>query len=227
MTGTNTLALGTPNLSLSRIAVPCLTYVMPDVATQRPGSTPYGSSQGAHLEFLDGGDPRVQALTYAAGHLYLTLQTGVTDENGAWVVGGAYIVLTPTYRTTLAAQVLSQGYMLVNGNHLLRPAIAVNAQGSGAIAVTLTGQDWDPSAALIPFSTTATPTTLQVAAAGYLPEDGFTGYPSGGGAGLARWGDYNTAVAASDGSIWMVMQYIGNFPRTVAANWNTYVVRYQ
>lgn len=152
----------------------------------------------------------------------------MNDQNGSWVVGGAYIVLSPTYRSgVLAAQVINEGYLVVNGNHLLRPAIAVNALGVGAIAVTLTGQDWDPSAALIPFSTSATPSTLEVAAAGYLPEDGFTGYPSGGGAGVARWGDYNTAVANSDGSIWMVMQYIGNYPRSVAANWNTYVVRYQ
>jgi hypothetical protein len=25
----------------------------------------------------------------------------------------------------------------------------------------------------------------------------------------------------------MVVEYIGNYPRTLAANWNTYVVRYQ
>jgi hypothetical protein len=170
----------------------------------------------------------VQSLTYASGELFLTLPTGVNDQNGNWVVGGAYIVLSPTYRGgVLAARVLNQGYLLVNGNHLLRPAIAVNAQGVGAIAVTLVGATWYPSAALIPFAPSSMPSTLQVAAPGVLPEDGFSGYPTGGGDGVARWGDYNTAVAATDGSIWMVVEYIGNYPRTVPANWNTYVFRYQ
>jgi predicted pyridoxine 5'-phosphate oxidase superfamily flavin-nucleotide-binding protein len=68
---------------------------------------------------------------------------------------------------------------------------------------------------------------LQVAAAGTLPEDGFTGYPDGGGFGVARWGDYNTSIVTSDGAIWMVVQYIGSFPRTDFANWNTYIVRVQ
>ena len=82
-------------------------------------------------------------------------------------------------------------------------------------------------ASLIPFASSATPSALEVAAAGSLPEDGFTGYAAYGGDGVARWGDYNTAVAASDGSIQMVVQYSGNYPRTEYANWNTYVFRYQ
>ena len=127
----------------------------------------------------------------------------------------------------LAAAVVNQGYLVVNNNHLLRPAIAVNAKGIGAIAITLSGEDWYPSAALIPFQALATPTEIQVAALGALPEDGFTGYSTGGGDGVARWGDYNTAVADSNGSIWMVAEYIGNYPRTDFSNWNTYVIHNQ
>jgi hypothetical protein len=230
MYNTSSLATGSPAATLTRIVVPTLNYAFPDVAQQRAGSTPYGSSftPPAPLEFLDGGDTRVQSLVYAGGRLYLSLPTGINDINGNWVVGGAYIVLTPTYRAgVLAANVLDQGYLLVNGSHLLRPAIAVNAQGVGAIAVTLVGATWYPTAALIPYATSAKPVNLEVAATGALPEDGFTGYPSGNGDGVARWGDYNTAVAASDGTIWMVVEYIGNYPRTQAANWNTYVIRYQ
>jgi hypothetical protein len=66
---------------------------------------------------------------------------------------------------------------------------------------------------------------LNVANIGSLPEDGFTGYPGGYGAGIARWGDYNSAVAASDGSIWMGIQFIGSAPRTEFANWQTFIVR--
>ncbi|MBZ5582796.1 MAG: PEP-CTERM sorting domain-containing protein [Acidobacteriia bacterium] len=226
----NTSSLATPsaNLVLSRIIVPTLPYTFPDVAIQRPGPLQYGSSflPARPLAYLDGGDTRIQSLSYAAARLFLTLQSGVTDENNHFVVGGAYVVLTPAFRNNLlSASVLNQGYLMMNGNHLLRPAIAVNPKGRGAISVTLTGPEWFPSAALIPFDTLATPATIEVAALGELPEDGFTGYPDFGGTGVARWGDYNSAVAASDGSIWLAAEYIGNFLRTDYANWNTYIFR--
>lgn len=230
MSGTNSLATGNPNPMLVQVTIPALNYTSPDVATQPSGYAPLGTNQESPIEFLDGGDTRVQCLTYAGGSLYLTFPTGVTDQNGRFVVGGAYVVLSPTYRFgTLTAQVLNEGYLLVNGNHLLRPALAVNAQGRGAIGVTLVGSagGYYPSAAFIPFHASAVPTTVEIAAPGSSPEDGFTGYPIGGGDGVARWGDYNTAVASSDGSIWMTVQYIGNYPRTQYANWNTYVVQVQ
>lgn len=234
MTGTSTLTTGSPNLTLSMVLIPTLPYYTPTPATQEPGPTPLGTSVSDPLETLDGGlDNRVSGLTYSTGRLYLTFQTGVRDVNGAYVDGGAYVVLSPTFRNgTLAAQVLNEGYLLLTGNHLLRPAIAVDSQPipTGAIAVTLTGPNYYPSAALIPFQTFNTPTTIEIAAPGALPEDGFTGYmaiPASDGSSTARWGDYNTAVAASDGSIWAVVEYIGNFPRTTYANWNTYIMQIQ
>lgn len=230
MTNTSSLSTPNPNPMLIRATTPCLPYFIPGVARQRPGPTPYGSSlfPPEPLQFLDGGDVRVQALSYAAGRLYLTFATGILDELRQVVVGGAYVVLSPTYRGgALAGQVLNQGYLVVNGNDLLRPAIAVNAQGNGAIAVTLAGVDWYPTAALIPFRSSTVPSSIQISALGALPEDGFTGYSTGGGFGQARWGDYNTAVAAGDGSIWMVAQYIGLYPRSEVANWNTYIFRKQ
>jgi hypothetical protein len=230
MRNTSSMATPTPNPILSRIVIPTLAYSSPDVANQRPGPLPYGWSltPPGQLEFLDGGDCRVQSLSYSGGRLYLTFPTNVTDEAGHWNVGGAYVVLSPTFRNAvLGGTVVNQGYLLVNGNHLLRPAIAVNAQGRGAIAATLVGADWYPSAVLIPFDTFSRPAALQVAAAGAIPEDGFTGYPDGGGFGVARWGDYSSAVATADGAIWMVAQYIGNYYRTDYANWNTYVMRKQ
>jgi len=230
MSNTSSLATSTPNLTLAEIVVPVLSYSPPGLANQPNGYAPLGISQGAPIEELDGGDTRVQALVYAAGRLYLTFPCGLFDQNNSFVVGGAYIVLSPAYiNGVLNARVINQGYLMLNGNHLLRPAIAVNAQGNGAIAVTLVGKtgDYFPSAAFIPFQTASTPGSVQIAALGALPEDGFTGYPIGGGYGIARWGDYNSAVTASDGSIWMTAQYIGNYPRTEYANWNTYISRKQ
>lgn len=151
MSNTSSLATPSPNLTLTRIVVPTLNYTFPDVATQPAGATPYGSSLGEPLEVLDGGDTRVQALSYASAKLFLTLPTGLFDDNGHFVVGGAYIVIAPGFRNgALAAAVVNQGYLMVDNNHLLRPAISVNAKGVGAIAVTLSGPDWYPSALNVP-----------------------------------------------------------------------------
>jgi len=228
---TSSLATGNPNLTLTVAIVPTtLSYNGSPAATQRPGPLPYGSSltPPGVLAYLDSIDPRVLSLSYASGRLFLALQVGVNDANSNYVAGAAYLVLSPTYRNgVLAASVLNQGSLFVNGNHLLRPAVAVNALGYGDIAVTLVGPDWYPSAAFIPISAFSTPSTVQIAGLGTLPEDGFTGYPGGGYVGTARWGDYNSAFAASDGAIWMAVQYIGTYPRTPFANWNTYVARIQ
>jgi hypothetical protein len=225
---TSSLATPSPLLILSRVIVTSLGYTVPDVATQRPGLLPYGSSLSPTgvLAYLDGGDNRVRSATYAGGRLYLAFQTGILDETNRWVVGAAYIVLSPVFReTNLSASILNQGYLLLNGNHLLRPAIAVTSKGRGAIAVTLVGTDWHPTAALIPIDTFSTPSKIETTAVGAGPEDGFTGYPGFGSVGVARWGDYNGAVASADGAIWTVVQYIGNYPRTPLANWNTHIAR--
>ena len=230
MTNTSSLATQTPNPALLRIVVPTLVYSYPPTATQRAGPLPYGSSlfPAGQLPLLDGGDSRIQSVSYAGGRLFLTMQSAVQDAQGAYVAGGAYVVMTPTYRGGVVnATVINQGYLFVNGNHLLRPSLAVNAQGRGAVAATLVGPNWYPSAAYIPFEAFAAPSLLNVAGLGTLPEDGFTGYPGGYGVGIARWGDYNSAVAASDGSIWMAAQFVGSYPRSEFANWNTFIIRKQ
>lgn len=226
----NTASLQSPTASLllTQTTVGTLNYNYPDVAVQRPGSLPYGFSLDppGKLAFIDGGlDSRVLSVSYAGGRLFATLATQLTDETGRGVVGGAYFVLSPSLRSgQLLTSVIKQGYLLVKNNHILRPAVAVNAQGRGAIAFTLVGPDYFPSTAFVSIDlTAAVPTVIQVAASGALPEDGFTGYQGGGGSGLARWGDYSTAVTGTDGSIWMVSEYIPDLPRTTLANWGTFV----
>lgn len=225
---TNTASLGTahPNLTLLQTVVPALPYSFPDVAVQRPGALPYGSSLSPPglLAFLDGGDSRVQSLVYSGGRLFVTLGTQVVDENGRFLVGGAYVIFLPTFRNgILAAPVQKSGYLMVKGNHLLRPAIAVDPRGRGAIVFTLAGLDYYPSAALVPIDTVSIGPAVQISSAGFAPEDGFSGYPDG----VARWGDYSSAVATADGSIWMVTEYIPNAPRTPLADWGTRVIQYK
>lgn len=224
----NTASLGgpAPNPVLTRISVPTLTYYYPGVANQRDGPLPYGSSlepKGA-LAYLDGGDTRILSLVYAGGRLYATLGTQVVDETGRSRVGGAYVMLSPTLRAgVLSARVLRQGYVVAAENHVLRPAIGVNARGAGAIAFTLVGPEYYPTAAYLPIDTASTATEIRIAGLGNLPEDGFTGYPGGTAPGIARWGDYSTAVTDGDGNIWMVAQYIPNAPRTEFANWGSFL----
>jgi hypothetical protein len=229
MYNTASLQTTTPNLVLTRISLSTLEYTWPGPAAQKPGLLPYGSTlyPPGSLAYLDGGDLRIQSLSYAGGRLYTTLQSRVRDEAGRFVDGGAYVVMSPTFRNgILAASVLQQGYLMVAGNHILRPAIAVNAQGRGGVGFTLAGPDYFPSAAFVPFDRLLSPSLVQVAAFGAGPEDGFTGYPGGWGSGTARWGDYSTAVVGNDGYIWMVAQYIPNAPRSEYANWGTFVWRH-
>jgi hypothetical protein len=65
---------------------------------------------------------------------------------------------------------------------------------------------------------------IHITGQGALPEDGFTGYVAFGGNGVARWGDYSAAVFA-DGAVWMGNEFIPNAPRTVNANWGTFLSR--
>jgi len=61
---------------------------------------------------------------------------------------------------------------------------------------------------------------------GAAPEDGFSGYnffqepvP-----GVARWGDYSAAVFA-DGAVWMANEFIPSTPRSLLADWGTFITK--
>jgi hypothetical protein len=235
MTNTSTLNGPNPSPSLTDQTVQLgqspntLTYTYPPLAYQRPGPTPYGSSLFRGLETIDGGDNRVQSVEYVGGRLFVALETQVIDDNGNSVVGSAYVILAPSFRPQLTpalnATVVRQGVLYVNNNHLLRPALAVNAQGNGAMVFTLVGPSYYPTAAYVPISVLSTSSTLQIAGSGAAPEDGFSGYLI---YGYARWGDYSAATVASDGSIWMGTEYINSQPpyRTTEANWGTFLMQY-
>jgi len=216
MTNTASLTTANPNLALTTTTVPTLNYSLPNPAIQKKGPLTYALTlipPGLEAE-LDGGDVRVLSVYYAGGRLYVTLGTQVTDANNNILAGGAYVVVSPAFRGgVLAGTAFRQGYLVTNGNNLLRPAIAVTAQGNGAIVFTLTGPDYFPSAAFVTFSAFTASSTIQIAGAGAFPEDGFTGYPNMGFSevGIARWGDYFAAVVDSAGSIWMGAEYISNW----------------
>ena len=64
---------------------------------------------------------------------------------------------------------------------------------------------------------------MHLANAGVAPEDGGSGYQFFGGDGVARWGDYSGGAVDESGSIWMATEYIPNKPRTILANWGTFI----
>jgi hypothetical protein len=221
----NTSSLGgtNPNLSLNLIATSTLTYAIPSSAAQRPGP----QTLLPFLPRIDGNDCRVLSAFYTSARLYVAFAAGVVDQNGNNLVGGVYMLVSPLFRNgTLAATVLDQGYLVTTDDSLLRTAWAVNSQGVGAIAATLVGPDYYPSAAYIPADAssplgTVGVGTIQEAAAGLFPEDGFTAETDG----VARWGDDSAAIAAADGSVWIATEYIPGV-RTPYANWGTFVAQY-
>src|SRR5689334_22090430 len=94
----------------------------------------------------------------------------------------------------------SQGYLGVRGNNVSYPAIATDGSGTGAMGMTLVGDNHFPSAAYSGWRTPSGPTSGYVANGGKAPEDGFCEYNFFNCAGTAtptarpRWGDYGAAV---------------------------------
>jgi hypothetical protein len=157
---------------------------------------------------------------FANGLLWAGVNTIVSGGR----VGIAWFAVTPSVRGhRLRAKMQAQGYVTVTGNSVLFPSIAVNRDGNAVIGFSLTGRDFFPSAAYAPVDVERGAGRVRIAAAGAFPEDGFTGYPSLGGDVAARWGDYSAAVADEQGNLWFATEFIPNAPRTLLANWGTFI----
>ena len=235
LTGTGSLNRSSPSLALRHVVLTSETYGLPinTGATQKSGPTPLrdainalGGTQEV-LETLNANDSRMNQVVDVGGVLYGGVNTTVTSATGPPRVGIAYFVVgafgTPGH---LFAHILHQGFVAVNGENVLFPSIAVNRFGIGAMSFTLSGPDFFPSAAYVRFAFGRTIGPIHIAGAGAGPEDGFSGYAFFGSPtpGVARWGDYSAAVAA-DGAIWMGNEFIPGTPRTVNANWGTFITQ--
>lgn len=229
LTGTRSLIGNHPRLQLSHRVLRSETYGLPINmgATQKAGPIPLGMSVGEPLEKLNANDSRMNQVVDLNGVLFGGVNTTVTSATGPPRVGIAYFVVgaigTPF---GVLARILNQGYVAVNGENVLYPSIAVNRSGFGAMAFTLSGPDFFPSAAYVRFALGRTVGPIYISGPGALPEDGFSGYKAFGSPtpGVARWGDYSAAVFA-DGAIWMGNEFIPNTPRTQLANWGTFLSR--
>jgi len=219
---TNTKSLNTsyPNVTLSFTVIRSQLYGQPNPVTQKAGLTPYATSQGSTEGFLNSNDDRMNQVVYAAGVLWAGVNTIVQKPGQVARTGIAYFAVAPFWQhNTLSAKLVKSGYVAVDGENVLFPSIGVNAFGEGVMSFTLSGPDYYPSAAYVPISLWRVG-DIHIASAGAAPEDGFTCVAPDL---LCRWGDYSAAVAAPDGSIWVATEYIPDLPRTVLANWGTFI----
>jgi hypothetical protein len=236
LAGTRSLGSSHPSLQLSHKVLTSETYGLPinTGATQKSGPTPLRDllnsppiNSNEPLETINANDSRMNQVVDLNGVLFGGVNTTVTSATGPPRVGIAYFAVGAVGSPFgIVAHILHQGYVAVNGENVLFPSIAVNRFGVGAMAFTLSGPDFFPSAAYVRFALGRAVGPIHITGPGVLPEDGFSGYKAEGSPtpGVARWGDYSAAVFA-DGAIWMGNEFIPNAPRTLLANWGTFLSR--
>jgi|GEM_PF-396530 len=219
LTNTRSLTTPSPALHLSLQVIAAQAYGYPGPAQQKAGLTPLGSSLGLPLEVIDTNDDRMNQVVYAGGRLYGAVNTAIGDGSRT---GIAWFAVQPSLQHgVVSGAVVQQGYVAVDRESVIFPSIAVDDDGAGLIGFTLVGPDYYPSAAFVRIGGGEV-SAVQIAAHGGGPEDGFSGYPDPNNGNVARWGDYSAAV--SDGErLWWATEYIPNAPRTVFANWGTWV----
>ncbi|MEO8429654.1 MAG: hypothetical protein ABI651_21390 [Verrucomicrobiota bacterium] len=236
ITGTRTLDNSTPTLAIQNIVVSSQVYGQPPLATQRDGARPladlialgvFGPPVQEPPGLIDSNDDRMNQVVFAAGKLFGAVNTVVRSPNAPNRAAIAYFVVAPGWnKDTLTAQITRQGYVAVNKNNLLFPGLGINAAGKGLMTFTLVGPDYSPSAAFVRIDATlgvTGPVLWAGSGIGLRPYDSFLCYPEFTGSNVGRWGDYHTAVADADGSIWFTVEYVRNRPRTIFENWDTFI----
>ncbi len=228
LTNTASLTTANPDVHLTSRVISSEVYGFPPKAEQKKGPVPQAASLKFKEELIESNDDRMNQVVYANNRLWAGVNTAVKTQNRPTTAGIAYFVVSPTAdaATGVSATMANQGYVAATGQSTIFPAIGVKSGGGAAMVFTLTGQGFFPSAAVVHLSSTGDLTSnVQVIAAGTTPDDGFTGYPAFGGAGVGRWGDYSAAVADGSGTVWVATEYIPGtfgFPQFIA-NWGTYV----
>jgi hypothetical protein len=233
LTNTSSLDSATPSLGLTSRLINSQTYVFPPKADQRPGDIPLGEcindtvlptpfgpgcwqilffEEPAHDEVEstpDSLDSRMQQVWYADGMLWGSNGTAV-NVGGELKAGIAWYAVRPKINGAgkVEGQVKNQGYLALANNNLTMPAIAMAPNGKGAIAFSVLGEDFYPSAGYVTIDANGSVGPIHVAAQGLGPADGFTSYKAFvGDPPRTRWGDYGAAV--TDGNdIWIASEWI-------------------
>jgi len=231
LTNTSSLTGRSPAVQLSKTIVASQVYGSPPAVQQQPGPYPLGESLQDKLNLLDANDDRMNQVVYSGGKLWSGIDTAVKTDNGPTTAGIAYFVVQAA-----AGSIANQGYVAVNSNSVMFPAIGVGAGGTNPVmAFTLAGPGVYPSTAYVRLTSGGSLTGPVTAyGPGTKPADGNVGYPQFGGDGTERWGDYSAAVADTDGTVWLATEYIpgtygfipgSELPPSYLANWGTAIGR--
>ena len=227
LSNTASLSDPAPALKLRNTIAQTEPFGVPPDAVQKLGSTELGGLISEMQQFISTNDQRMQQAVFADGKLWSALTTIVAVENEAVPHAGiAYFSLIPsvTQDGAVKLQISQQGYIAAHNADLFYPALAVASNGNGAIAFTLSGADYYPSMAFASLNA-AGAGDVHVVASGAAPHDGFSGYKYFGGNGSGRTGDYSAAAVDEHGAIWIASEYIPLAPRTLLANWGTFVAQ--
>jgi hypothetical protein len=264
LTNTASLDTASPALLMTSRLINSQTYVYPPKSDQKPGNIPLGDCLNDNTLFgggigcwylffdppatwqpeveshLDSNDTRMQQTWYVNGMLWGAADTAVR-VGGELKAGIAWFAVQPKINGSgkVEGQVKKQGYIALANNNLTYPAIALGTNGKGAIAFTVVGEDYYPSAGYATINANGSVGPVHIAAQGLGPSDGFTSYKAFvGDPPRTRWGDYGAAV--TDGqNIWIASEYIAQTctlseyltgavgscggTRTSLANWATRV----
>jgi hypothetical protein len=172
---------------------------------------------------VEANDARMNQVVYAAGRLWGGVNTIIAPgprDGIAW-----FQVDPQVYATRVTGTMRKQGYLAGDdpASYLSFPSIGVTDAGRGVVAYTLMGVNHYPSAAYSGINKNGLTTGVQIARAGFKPEDGFTCYPEESGSDVCRWGDYSASFALPNGEVWSATEFIGDNARTTYANWSTFV----
>ena len=234
VTNTSSLDTATPTLGITSRLINSQTYVLPPKADQKPGdiplgecindttmATPFGPGCWQFLFFPPGPahdevestpdslDSRMQQVWYRQGMLWGANGTAV-NVGGELKAGIAWYGVSPKINGAgkVEGQVKMQGYLALANNNLTMPAIAMAPNGKGAIAFSILGEDYFPSAGYVTINANGSVGPIHLAAVGLGPADGFTSYKAFvGDPPRTRWGDYGAAVTDGN-SIWIASEWI-------------------
>ena len=227
ITNTASLADAAPILKLQNAIVETQPFGVPPDAPQRTGSTELGSLVAEKVQFIATNDHRMQQTVFSGGRLWSSLTTIVAMGGDPMPHAGiAYFAVTPSIfpEGNLKAEVAHQGYVAVHNADAFHPALSIAQNGNGVIAFTLSGSDYYPSAALATLGPHGV-SDIQIVAPGAAPHDGFSGYKYFGSESAARTGDYSAATVDDHGALWIAAEYIPLTPRTLLANWGTFIAQ--
>jgi hypothetical protein len=256
LTNTSSLDSVKPSISLQGVTLSSEVYGVPPTSEQKAGPVPLrdclltacltgiGPSSGEVESGFDSSDSRILTDWLAGGKLYAALGT-IVNVNGRYQAGVAHFEIN-TASTLTAVTIASQGYVAVAGN-ITYPSIAAVTNGAaitGAMAITLVGSSYFPSAAYMKIGSTGPTGSVVVSKGGAGPDDEFCGYLFYNCGGTTtpsirpRWGDYGAAVVDVN-NVWIASEFIGQActintfkldptcgaTRAILGNWDTQISR--